>query len=275
MRSFVNSSVMVFALTLLLVAASAAADTDHEDHGKPFGLFRYLPVDARRDGIADFTRVAPHQAKMAAEVGLRVVVGIAGGRSKYSDSAGCFDLEMWKESAWANTTNEIQDLIKHGSLIGVYALDEPHDWNCGPTFKEINDICSYAHQLLGAVKCGINAPPSWLQQGLNVTDFSDVDFIVSQYNFRRGPPEPWIEGTLASAHWFHGEVWLSVNIETGAPSADDVKKVGEELCTSQADAVMIWKWGDRLENDPEMQEVLRSVRSICAAGLKARRPPDK
>jgi hypothetical protein len=31
-------------------------------------------------------------------------------------------------------------------LLGLYAIDEPHDWPCGPSFEDIDAACAYAGQ---------------------------------------------------------------------------------------------------------------------------------
>jgi hypothetical protein len=121
----------VICLSFCLLGASSLGYAS--ERGKPFGLFRYAATDARHVGLADFTRVSPGEAAAASDRGLNVVIGLAGGRSRYSDADGCFSIEKWKQSSHKSATSEIRSLVSHGTVIGVYALDEPHDWDCGPT----------------------------------------------------------------------------------------------------------------------------------------------
>ena len=67
--------------------------------------------------------------------GLKALVALTGNRKNYSDWRGCFQLSMWKQTLDRQDAPLIQRLVDQGVLLGLYAIDEPNDWVCGPSSR--------------------------------------------------------------------------------------------------------------------------------------------
>ena len=118
--------------------------------------------------------------------GLKALVALTGNRKNYSDWRGCFQLSMWKQTLDRQDAPLIQRLVDQGVLLGLYAIDEPHDWVCGPSFEDIDAACAYAGQKWPKLKCGVNTPPGWLKPGRE--KLSHIGFLFFQYSNKKGEP---------------------------------------------------------------------------------------
>ena len=124
--------------------------------------------------------------------GLKALVALTGSKKNYSDARGCFQLGMWKQALDRHDAARIQSLVDQGVLLGLYAIDEPHDWPCGPSFEDIDAACAYAGQKWPNLKCGVNAPPAWLKPG--ASKLTHVGFLFFQYSNKKGTPGGMAQG---------------------------------------------------------------------------------
>lgn len=247
--------------------------TSEPTAGKPFGVFNWVPgpgwpFTATRLGrsLADLERARQQET--------RVLVALTGSHGNYTDESGCFDLPAWRDALDRSVTG-IQSYVNDGTIYGLYAVDEPHDWenrSCGPDWGDLNSACSYAHSILPGIRCGYNAPPSWLHQQEAAWPGDpmpmSIDFIFIQTNFLRVRDGPawaaWANEQLAEAAWSGRPVWLSINAYTGEPTAVQIRDAAIALCESEAVGVMIWKWGQpNFEQVAGMREAMEAAAEVC------------
>jgi len=230
--------------------------------GKPFGPFNWVP-----DGEWPFTasrlgRDLSHY-ELARQHGVTVLAALTGGHSSYTDGNGCFSVQMWQDALDRNNLTAFQSYVNDGTIGGLYAIDEPHDWgnDCGPTLADIDAICGYAQQRLPGILCGVNAPVFWLSG----YDYEHLGFIFTQTNFQRTSDwAAWAEQQFADAVWFDGDVWLSINAYTSNPTAAQIRDAAIALCQSNAAGVMMWKWGQPDFNSlPGMREAMEEAAAAC------------
>jgi len=215
---------------------------------KPIGPFDWIPDGGQAYTL---TRLGDNPANLEAARanGVQVFAALTGSKSHYTDGDGCFDVQMWKDELDRRDLPAIQPFVDDGTIIGLYAIDEPHDWECGPSFEELNEVCWYAHQRLPGIACGFNAPPAWLapgaQQALSgVSPLAELDFLFTQTNFQRTQDwSAWAEAQFAdAAGWFDGPIYLSINAQLGDPTEQEIEVAAIDLCQSDAAGVMMWKW---------------------------------
>jgi hypothetical protein len=200
---------------------------------KPFGPFDFpprladeWPFTATRGGNR------PGELQAAREGGITVLVALTGSKSGYSDPHGCFSLELWQAALDRHDMDAIQPYVEDGTIAGLYAVDEPYDWDCGPTYPQLDQMCAYAQGRLPGIRCGFNAPPFWLAQGLGETDYAHLGFIFTQSNFRQTQDwSAWAAAQLDEARQINPAwpVYLSINVITDMPSPEQVQEAGIAL----------------------------------------------
>ncbi len=192
----------------------------------------------------------------AGSTGSKALVAITGSESNYTDPDGCFNLETWKnffDTYGASVLPTIQTYVNNGTILGLYATDEPHDWgnmSCGPTGEDIDEMCAHAKSRVTGLKCGVNTPPSWLAQQTPSGGYNNVDFVLTQNNFVR------IQGYQAWLSWASVQrtytnqltqssgittMYLSMDIYTGSPTADLIQDAGYAMCDSTTSGILMWK----------------------------------
>jgi len=213
----------------------------------------------------NFSRLGNNLADLQAakERGFKVLVALTGGKSGYTDGNGCFSLSMWKARLDANNLAAIQSYVDDGTIAGLYAIDEPHDWSCGPSFTDLNAVCAYAHLRLPDIACGFNAPPAWLAPG--AAQLNELDYLLTQTNFSR--TRDWAAWAEEQAGWteqyFSGRpLYLSMNIVTYSPTPAQIQAAGEALCRSSAQLVTMWKWPDRF-GESGMLAAMEAIAAAC------------
>jgi len=155
--------------------------------------------------------------------------------SRVRDSNGCLDVQKWKSDFDADVPS-LQPYVDDGTVIGIYALDEPHDQGCIPTKAQLTELCDYSKSRFPGLSCGYNAPPDFME-GVG------VDYLFTQTNFIKTQDwGTWAQAKLNEAAWFNGPVYLSINAYTGNPSAEQIENAAIALCQSNAAGVMMWKW---------------------------------
>jgi len=236
--------------------------TPEPSAGKPFGPFNWVPdSDWSMFTASRLGRDLSHY-EAARQHGVKVLAAWTGGHSGYTDANGCFSLEMYKNVFDRLNLTAFQPYIDDGTIALFYAMDEPHDYSCGPSFADLDAICQYVHEAAPGLKCGFNAPVSWMAQG---APYEHIDVLFTQTNFQRTSDwAAWAEQQFADAAWFDGDVWLSINAYTGSPTAAQIHDAAIALCKSQAAGVMIWKWGlPDFNSLPGMREAMEEAAAAC------------
>lgn len=188
----------------------------------------------------------PAYFELARQHGVKAFATV-GGKSSYTDPQGCFDLSMWQANFDRRWSDALTGYLSDSTLVGLYAMDEPHDWSCGPSFDDLDAICAYVHSQIPALPCGFNAPVSWLAQG---APYQHIDFLFTQTNFVRVSDwAAWAQNVFAAAQgWHNGPVYLSINADIGSPTDEQVNEAAIDLCASGANGVMMWKWSPYVIN---------------------------
>ena len=260
-------------LAMTGAAVSAAAPPPA---GKPtyFGVFG-IPPDKAHDWPFTVSRAGPEDMSQLQGAGLKGLVALTGSKKNYSDASGCFQLGMWKQALDRHDAAHIQSLVDQGVLLGLYAIDEPHDWPCGPSFEDIDAACAYAGQKWPALKCGVNAPPAWLKPG--ASKLTHVGFLFFQYSNKKGTPAEWLKEQLADASWFHGDIWLSIQLLQPRLSVSEFRNAGLTFCNARPAGLLMWKWSDEWFAQPGVSAAMREVATACGstaalAGAASRGP---
>ncbi len=233
---------------------------------KPFGPFDFPPSEAE-DWPFTASRLGRGASDLAAAraAGLGVLVALTGSRSNYTAANGCFSLSMWRAALDGNDLAAIQPYVDDGTILGLYALDEPFRWanDCGPTYVELNEVCRYANQRLPGISCGVNAPPGWLAQGLGETSYDQFGYLFTQTNFQHTHDwSAWAQQQLADAQWFNGPLWLSINVSTANPTLAQIRDAGVTLCQTDAAGVLMWKWPVGFGR-PEAYQAMAAIARAC------------
>jgi len=233
--------------------------------GKPFGPFNWVPGDDWSMFTASRLGRDLSHYEAARQQGVTVLAAFTGGHGAYTDSNGCFSVQMWQDALDRNNLAALQPYVDDGTIGGLYAIDEPHDWgnDCGPTLADIDTICAHAEERLPGILCGVNAPVSWL----GGHDYQHLGFIFTQTNFQRTSDwAAWAERQFADAAWFDGDVWLSINAYTGSPTAAQIRDAAIALCQSDAVGVMMWKWGmPDFDLLPGMRQAMEEAAAVCGS----------
>lgn len=258
----------VAVLHFALVLSASAEDQESKvsslregDQPVLLGVFDFPPEQADKWPIA-VTRVSAAGLEASRAAGMRVLVALTGGRRNFSDSRGCFSLERWKRALDRHDPRAIARFVEDGTIVGLYAMDEPHDWECGPTFEEIDSACGYALSKWPNLPCGVNAPPGWLAHGRE--RLHHLGFLFTQYSLRRGDVQTWVDRQIADAGWFRGDLWLSIQVLKPEMSAKQFELAGVVLCKVAPRGVFLWKWSEAWFGQPAVRRSLEVVRKVCS-----------
>jgi len=258
----------VFLVSGIGQAATTKVQLGAAPEGKLFGVFNF-PPEEKADWPFTATRLGGDPAKLsaAASAKMKVLVALTGSKKGYTDSKGCFSQSLWRARLDEAPAETIRKYVESGTIIGLYAIDEPHDWGKSGSCKEVSytDIdaaCGYARQKWPGISCGVNSPPGWLKKGLKETSFSHLGFLFTQYNTSRGNVDHWIDKQLKDAGWFKGKIYLSINTVANSPSTNELLKAGTALCKAPINGVFMWRWPEGI-NKAGMQETTREIAKIC------------
>jgi len=248
----------------LAAAGAACAGAKPAVSGKPtfVGVFG-LPPDRAVNWPFAVTRAAPEELLQVRGAGLKALVALTGAKKNYSDASGCFQLSLWKQALDRHDAARIRGLVEEGVIMGLYAVDEPHDWACGPSFADIDAACAYAGTKWPQLKCGVNAPPGWLKPGR--AELPHLGFLFFQYASGRGDPESWLAKQMADASWFHGDIWLSIQLLKPRISVSDFRRAALHFCSARPTGLLMWKWSEEWFAQAGVTSAMQEVASACGS----------
>lgn len=257
-------TLLVALLASVSLAAPAAKPTlaTAPETATLVGVFS-MPPEKARDWPFTVTRAGARDLPALQSAGVKAIVALAGGKPQFSDPRGCFSGELWKQSIDKHDVEEIQRYVDSGTIVGLYAVDEPHDWKCGPSYADIDAICAYANSKWPKMPCGVNAPPSWMERGRQ--QMPHVGFLFVQYSARKGTVKDWTARQVSESSWFKGDVWLSVQLLQPRISVAEFKSAGLEICSAHPRGVMFWKWSDEWFAQPGAREAAQAIANACAS----------
>lgn len=252
--------VFLTSIILFLVLGIRAEAVGVNKGGKLFGPFDYVPDGsqaytlARLSGISQLHEAKAHNVK---------VLYAPSWWSRVRDANGCLDVEVWKSDFDADAPG-MRPYVDDGTVIGLYALDEPHDQDCLPTKAQLTELCDYSRARFPDLPCGYNAPPAWME-GV------DVDYLFQQTNFTKTLDwSKWAEQQFRAASWFDGPIYLSINAYTGNPTDQQIIDAAIALCSTDAAGVMMWKWQYVSERD--LSEAIEYCANAGSVSTEAQTP---
>lgn len=257
------AAVLAAALTALAPAASDGA-TPAARPSTFLGVFSLPPEQANNWPFA-VTRASPEDVFRLQGTDLRALVALTGAKRTYSDAKGCFQLALWKQALDRQDPVRIQALVDQGVLKGLYAIDEPHDWPCGPSFEDIDAACAYANQKWPNLPCGVNAPPAWLRPG--AAKLKHLGFLFFQYANNRGDSDAWLQKQLSDASWFKGDLWLSIQILRPRMGVAEFRTTALRFCAVHPKGLLMWKWSDEWFAQPGVASAMRDVANACGSPI--------
>lgn len=228
------------------------------------GVFGLPPEQANNWPFA-VTRASPEDVFRLHGTGLRALVALTGAKRNYSDAKGCFQLALWKQALDRQDPARIQTLVDQDVLKGLYAIDEPHDWACGPSFEDIDAACAYANQKWPKLACGVNAPPAWLKPGAG--KLKHLGFLFFQYANNRGDPGAWIKKQLADAAWFKGDIWLSIQLLSPRMSVGEFRASALRFCAERPAGLLMWKWSEEWFAQAGVAAAMQDVANACGSPI--------
>ena len=267
MNSCVHGARAAAVFAAALLGLSPLVSTAAASAAKPatfLGVFGLPPEQAGNWPFA-VTRASPDDVFRLQGTGLRALVALTGSKRNYSDARGCFQLALWKQALDRHDAARIQGLVDQGVLKGLYAIDEPHDWPCGPSFEDIDAACAYANQKWPALPCGVIAPPAWLKPG--ASRLKHLGFLFFQYANSRGDPDAWIRKQLADASWFKGDIWLSIQLLSPRMSVGEFRATALRFCAAHPTGLLMWKWSEEWFAQPGVASAMQDVANACGSPI--------
>ena len=197
--------------------------------------------------------------------GYRGSLYIAGSRSRYKNSDGSFNPDMWKAEVDKYDVAIIQRYIDDGTLVAHYALDEPHyggawDGNDVPPAL-VDEIACYSKTKWPNLPVLIRTHPGWaVREEGAAHNFQCVDIWVAQYSSRKGPVDEYVAQNIADANALGAQLYGALNpIGGGDGSSGVVSPYNDEKWMMSADELRdygaawmnsggivgfsIWNWG--------------------------------
>lgn len=212
--------------------------------GLPFGMSQQLsrlgslraPMTMTADGTGASTilsRISDARSK-----GYKLVVNMTGGpHSDYMstiDGVYQFDLSKWRAKMDTYNTSAIRQgvaqAVADGIIVGNSVMDEPYvsgnadgggnTW--GPkgtmTKARVDDLCRYVKQLFPTMAVGVAHQHASFEP---TKSYYVCDFIIDQYDYRRGDVRTFRDDGLAMAARDHHSIMFGINVMDGGVQDKD------------------------------------------------------
>lgn len=234
----------------------------------------------------------------------KVLLAMTGGKHEgymsYIDGVYQFDLSKWRAKMETYNTAAIRqavaDGVRDGVIIGANVMDEPHvsgmgDGNTwGPpgtmTKVRVDGLCSYVKQIFPSLPVGVFHQHDSFEPEKS---YQVCEFIVDQYNHRRGDVTSFRDAGLALARRDGHSIMFSLNILNGgvqdkdgtwdctgpgqagrgtfSPNCrmtpDQIRSWGLVLGPAGC-ALFMWRYDAQFVEDPANQAAFRDVRERLA-----------
>jgi hypothetical protein len=190
------------------------------------------------------------------ESGLQVNLRLVGDHEFYTDAAGNFDLDAWKDmlKEWRNSG--VQEFIDDGTLSGHMLLDDIDTFaGRNPTGDELEEMARYSKEILPGLWTFIREEASDMPLPTG-GKYQQVDASVNQYRTEDGDIDAYALLQAETAEALDLEIVNGLNIANGgdgssgqegweagkyAMSADEVREYGSVL-TAMPGCVMFLNW---------------------------------
>jgi hypothetical protein len=296
-------------LTLMLLAGSAcgvldgSAADDFPDAGPggpdsllagvgrgiPFGLFGVRPFGLPFTGahrLVDRSSIAATM-RAAQTAHTRLVLNLAGSRSRYINPDGTFDMARWKSRVDAYRDIDFAPYVTEGLILAHYLVDEPNapaSWGgrvIAPA--ELEEMARYSKSIWPSLPTAVRAPPGWLRRSGLAWQYLDIAWAqwAGQHGVSEGrTPEQFRDENVAEAKAQRLGLVLGMNLidggdgSSGVPgnvsgrwemSAAEVVRVGSVLAqTPYACAVLSWRYDPVFEQRLGTRAALDTVAAAAA-----------
>jgi hypothetical protein len=222
-----------------------------------------------------------------------------GGRANYLTD-GVFDMAKWKAKMETYNTVEIRSAmaaaIGDGTVVGNSVMDEPYNtggpgneansWGPAGTMNKtrVDSMCGYVKTMFPGLPTGVFH--NWhFEKDQN---YQTCDFIISQYNYRKGEVKAYRDSALAVARRGGHQIGFSLNVLDGGVQDKDgtwdcvgtggkgtyapncrmtpqqIKDWGMILGSAGC-ALVMWRYDLAMVSDPAYQEAFKYVGDRLAA----------
>ncbi len=212
--------------------------------GLPFGMSQQLsrfgsltpPMTMTADGMT--ASVLIPRINAARTGGYRLIVNLTGGaHSDYMstiDGVFQFDESKWRAKMETYNTATIRQAVAQavadGTIVGSSVMDEPYVWGgasgggntWGPkgtmTKARVDTLCGVVKQMFPTLAAGVAHQHDMFEP---TNSYYVCDFIIDQYDWRRGDVTTFRDAGLAMAQRDHHAIMFGINILDGGVQDKD------------------------------------------------------
>jgi len=196
--------------------------------------------------------------------GGKVIVNLAGGRSRYQDAAGNFSLTKWKASVARFKNINFSTYINDGTIIAHYLVDEPQNkskWN-GKTISQstLDAMAQYSKQLWPGMSTVVRAYPDYLADWSGTYHYLDAGWL--QYVARFGDVGSFLSKQISLASKKDLALVVGLNVLRGGSNnskmtASQIKSWGSTLLNSSYPCAFIsWEYNSTYLNKSSIRDAM-------------------
>ena len=196
--------------------------------------------------------------------GGKVIVNLAGGRSRYLDAAGNFSFTKWKASVARFKNINFGSYISDGTIIAHYLVDEPHNkakWN-GKVISQstLDAMAQYSKQLWPGMSTVVRAYPDYLANWSGTYHYLDAGWL--QYVSRFGDVGSFLNKQTSLASKKNLALVVGLNVLRGGSngskmSASQIKSWGSTLLSSSYPCAFInWEHNSTYLNTSSIKDAM-------------------
>jgi hypothetical protein len=232
------------ALTLSALSPTPTPSPIPIGTGLPFGMSQQLrrfgslapPMTMTADGMT--ASVLIPRINAARTGGYRLIVNLTGGpHSDYMstiDGVFQFDESKWRATMETYNTATIRQAVAQavadGTIVGTSVMDEPYVWGgysgggntWGPkgtmTKARVDTLCGVVKQIFPTLAVGVAHQHDMFEP---TKSYHVCDFIIDQYDWRRGDVTAFRDAGLAMAQRDHHAIMFGINILDGGVQDKD------------------------------------------------------
>lgn len=149
------------------------------------------------------------------EQGLAVNLRLVGGHEYYTDSAGNFDLEAWRQMLEPWRDSGVQEFIDDGTFLAHMLIDDIATFEGDdPTGDELDQMARISHEVLPGLKTLVRED-AWLMPVPSAGRYQWLDGSVNQFSAQDGDVELYILGQQQAAYELGLELVTGLNMANG------------------------------------------------------------
>jgi hypothetical protein len=200
--------------------------------------------------------------------GGKIVLNLAGGQKRFTDSRHNFSLAKWKVSVDRYRRLNLNSYIKDGTIVGNFLIDEPNDktnWN-GKVVSQatLEAMAKYSKQIWPGMPTIVRTVPDYLDNWSG--RYVYLDAAWAQYHSRFGDPGKFLATNVAKAKQKGLGLIVGMNIlngnRGGKMSASQVRSWGSALLNSSYPcAFLSWQYSSSYLGSSSMKDAMKYLSS--------------